>query len=83
MDTKGPCKGICRLSTGHVGDPNPLLFGSRLDDQQKATPAVLISDKTDFKTKDLPRERQRLLIIKYLVHEENKTILNLLFVFLV
>lgn len=83
MDTKGPCKVICRLSTGQGGDPNPLLFSSQLYDQQEATPAVLISDETDFKTEDIPRERERLLIIKDVVHEEDKTILNLFFVFIV
>ena len=80
---RAPAKLYADFQLGRVGDPNPWLFNSRLYDQQKATPAVLISDKTAFKTKDIPRETERLLMIKDLVHKEDKTILNLFFVFLI
>ena len=45
---RAPAKLYADFQLGKVGDPNPWLFSSRLYDQQKATPAVLISDNIIF-----------------------------------
>ena len=47
-------------------------------DQKKAGVAILISDKIDFKTKPVKRDKERhYIMIKGSIQEEDKTIINI------
>ena len=45
--------------------------------QKKARAAILISDKTDFKTKTVTRDKGQYLIIKGTIQQEDTTIVNI------
>ena len=46
-------------------------------DQKKAVVAILISDKIDFKTKAVKRDKGHYIMIKGSIQEENITIMNI------